>query len=50
MSNKYHTSCNPRTITAGKRLAAAFRKQLDIGLDGEPRRRGKKRPKQNEND
>lgn len=37
--SKYQTSPNPRTVTAGKRLAVAYRKQNDLGLDGEPRRR-----------
>lgn len=45
MSNKYRKSLVFRNAAAGKRAAASYRKQFDLGLDGLPRRRGKKATK-----
>lgn len=45
MSNKYHTSCNFRNSAAGKKMAASYRKQFGLGLDGKPRRYGKAKAK-----
>lgn len=42
MSNKFQTSIRFRNQTAVNKAARAYRKQFDIGLDGEPRRRGKR--------
>jgi hypothetical protein len=44
MANKFQTAFCARNIRGGSRLAAAYRKQFDIGLDGEPRKRSKKAP------
>ena len=42
MSNKYHTACTFRNSAAARKMAANYRKQFGIGLDGKPRRYGKK--------
>lgn len=43
MSNKYFTACNFKSKAAANRMAAAYRKQMGIGLDGNPRRYGKQK-------
>lgn len=44
MSNKYHKSLTFRNAAAGNRAAASYRKQFDLGINGEPRQRRKVRP------
>ena len=41
MANKFQTSFNARNVAAGRKMASAYRHQFDIGMDGQPRRRGK---------
>lgn len=43
MSNKYQTQVTFRNKAAGNRMAAAYRKQMGLGLDGLPRRYGRKK-------
>jgi hypothetical protein len=43
MPNKYGTYINFRNKAAGNRMAANYRKQFGIGLDGKPRRYGKQK-------
>jgi hypothetical protein len=42
---KKTTYCTFRNVAAGRRAAQMYRKQMGLGLDGKPRRYGKK-PKQ----
>lgn len=46
MANKYHTACNFKNSTAARKMAANYRKQFGIGLDGKPRRYGRQPLKQ----
>lgn len=41
MPGKYHTYCTFRNKAAANRMAAYYRKQMGLGLDGKPRRYGK---------
>lgn len=43
MSNKYQTHVTFRNKAAGNRMAAAYRKQMGLGLDGLPRRYGRQK-------
>jgi len=42
MSESRKKNLTFKTKAASKKYGAAYRRQFDLGLDGEPRRRGKK--------
>jgi hypothetical protein len=46
MSNKFKTALRFRNKAAIRRAQQMYRKQLGLGLDGQPRRYGKQRDKE----